>query len=73
MDQDARFDPESHRGCTPGCVWKDRLSDTTITRLDRYTIEVNGARVRATEDQERRIRSMADALDRFLRVMGVKP
>lgn len=42
-----------------------------ITRVDRYTVEVDGVRVRATEDQERRLRALApDDLRRFLRVMG---
>jgi hypothetical protein len=44
-----------------------------IIRLDRYTIEVDGARVRATEDQERQIRGLdAEARERFLRIMGAK-
>lgn len=43
----------------------------TIERVDRYTVLVNGHRVRATEDQEQRLRAMdAAAVERFLAVMG---
>lgn len=42
-----------------------------ITREDRYTIIIDGYRVRATEDQERRLRDMtSEQVQNFLRVMG---
>ena len=42
-----------------------------ITREDRYTIIIDGHRVRATEDQERRLRDMTpEQVQNFLRVMG---
>jgi len=41
-----------------------------IRRLDRYTVEIKGVRVRATEDQEQQLQRMTpDDLDRFLRIM----
>ena len=44
---------------------------TDVTRIDRYTIEVDGHRVRATPDQEQRIRQMTpDQRGRFLSIMG---
>lgn len=44
---------------------------TEIVRVDRYTIEVNGTRVRATEDQERRLRAMTpEQVTNFLHIMG---
>jgi hypothetical protein len=44
-----------------------------IVRVDRYTVEVNGHTVRATADQEARLRSMdPEQIDRFLTVMGVR-
>lgn len=46
---------------------------TQVERVDRYTITVNGHRIRATEDQERRIRAMDDEqIARFLSAMGRK-
>jgi len=43
----------------------------TISRVDRYTLEIDGTRVRATADQEERLRAMApDDLERFVRIMG---
>lgn len=42
-----------------------------ITRIDRYTIKVNGFQVRATEDQEHAIRAMtSEQIADFLKVMG---
>jgi hypothetical protein len=47
--------------------------DDEIVRVDRYTISVNGKRIRATERQEQIIRAMdPEARARFLAVMGVK-
>ena len=44
-----------------------------VERVDRYTIRVNGFNIRATEDQERRIREMDDEqIDRLVTVMGWK-
>lgn len=44
---------------------------TEIVRVDRYTIEVDGTRVRATEDQERRLRAMTpEQVANFLHIMG---
>lgn len=43
-----------------------------ITRLDKYTILVDGHRVAASEDQERRLRDMTpEQLERFKKVMGL--
>lgn len=43
----------------------------TIVRTDRYTVRIDGYSVRATHDQERRLRAMtAEDLARFLRIMG---
>lgn len=45
-----------------------------VTRVDRYTITVEGAPIRATVDQERRIAAMDSAeRDRFLKIMGARP
>lgn len=33
--------------------------DDVITRVDKYVIEINGVQVRATEEQEHRIRLMS--------------
>jgi hypothetical protein len=45
--------------------------ESRIVRVDHYTISVDGARVRATQDQERRIRMMDSAtLERFLWILG---
>jgi hypothetical protein len=42
-----------------------------VERVDRYTILVDGYRVRATPEQERQLREMDSAARaRFLRVMG---
>lgn len=46
---------------------------TEIERVDRYTITIDGFPVRATEDQETRIRAMDDeAIGRFKHVMGAR-
>lgn len=43
---------------------------TDFQRLDRYTILVNGQRVRATVDQESRIRGMTpEQLANFVKIM----
>lgn len=45
-----------------------------ITRIDRYTVEVDGYRVRATEDQEQRLRGMtSEQRANFLLAMGRRP
>lgn len=45
--------------------------EAAIERRDRYTIVVEGHSVRATEDQEQRIRAMdAEERARFLTIMG---
>lgn len=55
----------SERGVTPN------LRQDEIVRRDRYTIVVEGYAVRATDEQERRIRQMdAAARARFLTIMG---
>lgn len=42
-----------------------------VRRIDRYTIEVDGKRVRATEQQEQMIRNMTpEQVENFLRIMG---
>lgn len=42
-----------------------------IVRLDKYTISVDGTKVRATVDQENRIRTMTEeARARFVKIMG---
>ena len=47
------------------------MSEQSIVRVDRYTITVDGKRVTANEDQERRLRAMTtEQLERFLVVMG---
>jgi len=44
-----------------------------ISRVDRYTIVVNGHRVRATQEQEKHIRALNEQeRERFLLVMGLK-
>lgn len=44
---------------------------TEVRRIDRYNIEVDGKRIRATPRQEGRIRQMTpEQLSRFLAVMG---
>jgi hypothetical protein len=46
-------------------------NDAQVERIDRYTIEVDGRPVLATEDQEERIRALdAEARARFLAIMG---
>ena len=48
------------------------MSVSGIRRIDRYTITINGKRVRADEDQERNIRAMNEVqLELFMRVMGL--
>ena len=45
------------------------MNGASITRVDRYTLIVNGVRIRANEDQEQRIREMDDPqLQRFLHI-----
>lgn len=42
-----------------------------VVRVDRYNVEVDGKRIRATPRQEERIRQMTpEQRDRFLAVMG---
>lgn len=44
-----------------------------IVRIDRYSIAVNGHSVRATPEQEAKIRLMDDeAIARFLKIMGTE-
>jgi len=46
---------------------------TEITRRDRYTILVDGHPIRATPEQEARIRQMdADQIKNFLALMGAE-
>jgi hypothetical protein len=50
------------------------MSTTTpsIIRVDRYTVTIDGKRVRATEDQEARLRAMtAEQVAMFVRAMGL--
>jgi len=48
-----------------------RTEMTRIVRVDKYTIEVDGFRITASESTEKRLRTMTDAqLDRFKKVMG---
>ena len=47
------------------------VSAAPVVRQDRYTVRVEGYAVRATVDQERRIRALDDeARARFLTIMG---
>jgi len=56
---------------TPAVVRARERDRETVARKDRYTIEIQGVAVRATEDQERRIREMtAEQRERFIRIMG---
>ena len=42
-----------------------------ITRIDRYTLSVDGHHIRATEDQERRIRALTpEQRANFLTILG---
>ena len=52
----------------------DDTDHPDVTRLDRYTITVNGARIRATADQEARIRHMTrEQADRLTAILGHRP
>lgn len=43
----------------------------TIVRRDLYTIEIDGTRVRATPEQEERIREMTpEQLERFVNIFS---
>lgn len=45
----------------------------SVERIDKYTIVVDGHRVRADASQESRLRAMnTEQRDRFLTVMGLK-
>lgn len=47
------------------------MSEPKIERVDRYTITINGHRIRATPEQEASLRQMdAAGIDRFLTMMG---
>jgi hypothetical protein len=47
------------------------VSTPAVARVDRYAIEVDGLRVRATDDQERRIAALSDEQRaRFVAIMG---
>lgn len=44
-----------------------------IRRIDKYNIEVDGMRVRATPEQEQKLRSMpSEVRARFVLIMGGK-
>ena len=46
-------------------------NEAVITRLDHYTIKVNGVLVTANEDQEQRIRDMTpEQIQNFTHIMG---
>jgi hypothetical protein len=47
-------------------------TEQSVTRVDRYTIDVGGQRVRATPDQESRIRVMTpEQRGMFITAMGL--
>lgn len=50
----------------------NEVPTTGIQRIDKYTLLVDGHRVRATPEQEAQIRQMSpDRIRRFLTIMGV--
>lgn len=56
--------------CATNGTWDPEEPDRVV-RQDRYTVLIDGHRVRADARQEQNLRAMDGAdLDRFLRVMG---
>jgi len=59
------------RACDGDLEKRAESTGPVVERHDRYTIVVNDHAVRATADQERRIRAMtAEQAARFLTIMG---
>lgn len=67
-----REDAPSRNVATAEPWWKPRhVARLPIERVDRYTITVGGARIRADASVEARLRAMPDdELRRFMTVMG---